>query len=226
MRLDGGLRLGPHALVGFEHRVGHRPLALAVEARRGDVHAALADAGGDVGEHAGLVALPHDHARALAGDAHVDAVDAPDDRRAAAHALAAHGHLVAGGVDHADVDGVGVLVVRRVGQGREGKREPGLFGQGERIADAQVIGRKSQHARHERLVSAVSGKRVRERPQKRELDAHGLGQTQAARHGGYAQRARRVRTRGPHHDGPDDVGQSERFHVVLLRCLVVRAGPS
>ena len=211
MVLDGRLRLRAHRLIGLQHGVGGVALALAVHARGGDVHALVADALRDMGQHALLVALPHDDARALAGDAHVDVVDLADDGRAAADALAAHIHRVARGVHDADVDGVG-MVVLRVGQRDEREREPRLARKVEGVADAQVVGGQPQHAGHEGLVGAVAGERVRERPQQPELHRLRLGQAQPARHVGDAQRARRVRARRAHHDGADDVGEAECFH--------------
>ena len=211
MVFDGGLRLGAHRLVGFQHGVGDLALALAVHARGGDVHVLLGDAVRDVGQHALLVALPHDDARALACDAHVDVVDLANDGRAAADALAAHVHRVARGVHDADVDGVGMVVVG-VGQGAEGEREPRSLGQVERVADAQVVGFHAQHAGHERLVGAVPRERVGERPEQPELHRGGVGQAQAPRHERDAQRARGVRARRAHHDGADDVGEAECIH--------------
>ena len=193
-------------MVGFENGVGRVSAPLAIHARGGDVHAALAQALRDVRQHAGHVALAHDDARAFAGHVHVDAVDAADDRRPAAHAFAAHAHLVAGGVLHENVDGVGVLIVVGIGQSRESKREPRLFSQLERIAYAQVVGCQSQHAGHERLVGAVPGQSVRERSQQTKLDASRFGKAEPARHERDAQSSRRMGARGSYHDGADDVG--------------------
>ena len=166
---------------------------------------------GDVRRRAGLVALAHDDARALAGDAHVDVVDLADDGRSASDALAAHAHRVARGVHDAHVDGVG-MVEFRVGKRDERERESRIPRKLKRVADAQVVGGQPQHARHEGLVGSVPGQRVRERPQQPELHRLRLGQAQPSSHVGDAQRARRVRARRTHHDGADDVGEAESFH--------------
>ena len=209
--LDGGLRGAVHLLVGFQHGVGDVAFALAVHARGGDVDAFVADALRDVRQHAGLVALAHDDARALAGDAHVDVVDLADDGRSASDALAAHAHRVARGVHDVHVDGVG-MVVFRVGKRDERERESRIPRKLKRVADAQVVGGQPQHARHEGLVGSVPGQRVRERPQQPELHRLRLGQAQPSSHVGDTQRARRVRARRTHHDGADDVGEAESFH--------------
>ena len=121
---DGLARVFADALVGLEYGVGHVAALLAVHARGGDVHAVLAQARGNVRKHAGFVDLLHHDGVVLAGDVHVHAVDLADNRRAAAHAFAAHAHAQAVGAVDDHVDGVGVLVVVRIGQGSELKMKP------------------------------------------------------------------------------------------------------
>ena len=155
MRLDGRLRPSSYLLVRLEHRIGNFALALAVEACRCDVRAVRAEALRDVRECPALVVLPHDDARALPGDAHVDTVDATNHRRSAADALAADAHLDAIGIDDEDIDGVGMIVVVGFRLRLERKGEPPLFSQSKRIANAGVVRGEPQHARNEGFVRAV-----------------------------------------------------------------------
>ena len=120
-----------------------------------------------MGEHAFRVALLDDDAVVFAAQAHVDAVDAADDRRAAADALAAHAGDRSGFVGHFDIHRVGVLA-RLVGSGHEGELEPGFFRQVEGLANAQIVGGHAKQAGHEGLVGAVSSVGVRETAVERE----------------------------------------------------------
>ena len=170
-------------------------------------------AGGDVGEHARQVALLHHDGVVLAGNVDVHPVDLADDRRAAAHAFAAHLHAAAfSGVDD-DIDGVGVLVVVAVGQGGEREVEPRLAGVRERAADAQVVGREAEHAGDQGLIGAVAGQGMREAAEQAELHVRRQLAGQLARHVRDAQRAGGVAARRPHHHRPDDIGQPNRLHV-------------
>lgn len=81
------------------------------------------------------------------GDIEVDAVHAPQHRGTAADTLAAHFERVAFRIGGNDVDRVG-MVVRRIEQGSEGKFHSRFMREVERIANAQVIGFKPQHACH------------------------------------------------------------------------------
>ena len=82
----------------------------------------------------------------------------------------------------------------------------------ERVAYAQVIGGKPQHAGHQGLVGAVPCARVRERPVQRERHVLGARAAQPPRHARDGERPRRMRAGRPHHDRPDDVAQSQCLH--------------
>ena len=180
-----------------------------------------------MGKHARLVSLPHDDARVLAGDVHVDAVEAGDHGRAAADALAAHANRAARLVGHGDVDRVGVREIVGLGVGGEGKDEPLCGGPAEGVADAQVISGKPKHARDKGLVGAVALVGVRERPEKPKLRFLGRRAAQVSRHERDAQRACGMRGGGSDHDRADDVAKSKRFHgnalLFLLGLMLSRA---
>ena len=211
MRLDGGLDFRADRLIGFQDSVGGIALSLAVHAGCGDVGALIADAFGDMGQHARFVVLTDHDARLLAGHFDVDAVDAPDDSCTASDALAADAHLVAVCVDDADVDGVRVVVLG-IGFGRKRERHVRFAGELKRIADAQIVGIEAEHASDERFVGAVADERVGERSEKRELDGSWFREAEPARHVGDAQRSCGMRTRGPDHDGADDVAYAQGVH--------------
>ena len=131
-----------HVAIGLEDGVGVAALGRAVQICVGDVDAAIGQHAGDVGEHSAHIALVHDHARVLAGDVHVDAVDAPDDRSAAADGDAPHFQGAPLAALAADVHGVGV--------GHLGGRVPddfhlhaGGLRQGEGVGHARVVGFKA-----------------------------------------------------------------------------------
>ena len=210
---NGRLRIVVDALVGFQHGPCRVTALLAVQAGRGDVDAVRRKAGGDVREHARQVALLHHDRVVLAGDVDVHPVDLADDRRAAAHALAAHFHTPAFGGFDDDIDGVGVLVVVAVGQGGEREVEPRLAGVRERAADAQVVGREAEHAGDQGLVGAVAGQGMREAAEQAELHVRRQLAGQLARHVRDAQRAGGVAARRPHHHRSDDIGQPNRLHA-------------
>ena len=97
------------------------------------------------------------------GDVHVDAVDTPNDRRAAPDGDAPHLQGAPLAALAADVHGVGV---RHLG-GRvpdyvpPARRPPSR--RAKASAHARVVGRKPQDAGHQRLVGAVAGSRWRRR---------------------------------------------------------------
>ena len=215
---DGRLRIVVDALVGLEHGPCRVATLLAVQAGRGDVDAVRRKAGGDMREHARQVALLYHDRVVLAGDVDVHPVDLANDRRAAAHAFAAHFHAAAfSGVDD-DIDGVGVLVVVAVGQGGEGEVKPRFACVRERVADAQVVGREAEHAGDERLVRAVAGQGMREAAEQAELHVRRQHSGQLARHVRDAQRAGGVAARRPHHHRSDDIGQPNRLHARSFAC--------
>ena len=135
-----------HGAIGLKDGVGVAALGRAVQVRVGDVDAAVGQHAGDVGEHPAHIALVHDHARAFAGDVHVDAVDAPDDRRAAPDGDAPHLQGAPLAALAADVHGVGV---RHLG-GRvpdDVHLHAGGLRQGEGVGHARVVGRKAPGCR-------------------------------------------------------------------------------
>ena len=180
-----------------------------------------------MGEHARLVSLPHDDARVLAGDVHVDAVEARDHGCAAADALAAHANRATRLVGHGDVDRVGVREIVGLGVGGEGECEAFGCGPAKRIANAQVVSGKPKHACDKGLVGAVTLVGVRERSKKAKLRLSGRRAAQVSRHKRDAQRACGMRGGRSDHDRADDVAKSKRFHgnalLFLLSLMLTRA---
>ena len=180
-----------------------------------------------MGEHACLVSLAHDDARVLAGDVHIDAVEARDHGCSAADALAAHANRATCLVGHGNVDCVGVREVFRLRVRSEGKDEPLCGGPAEGVADAQVISGKPKHARDKCLVGAMALVGVRERSQEAKLRFLGCRAAQVSRHERDAQRACGMRGGRSDHDRTDDIAKSKRFHgnalLFLLDLMLSRA---
>ena len=168
-----------------------------------------------MGQHALGIALAHDDAVVGAGQLHIHTVDTGDLRHAAADALTADLHRHARGVGDGDVHGVGVRGAY-VGQRFEGEREPCLLGIGEGIADAQVVGFHAQQAGHQGTVGAVSGMGMREAAVQLEHGVHRFASQKFAAQVGDAQRAGGMAAGGAHHDGADDVADSDGLHGRFL----------
>lgn len=145
-----------------------------------------------------------------------------DDGCAPADAHAPHVERVAAFFQDFNVNGVGMLDVvctlRSAANAAivRGPHEPHAQARFlralERVAYAQVIGGKPQHAGHQGLVGAVPCARVRERPVQRERHVLGARAAQPPRHARDGERPRRMRAGRPHHDRPDDVAQSQCLH--------------
>ena len=124
MARNGGRQRLRDFVVGLHDGVGDVALLFAEQACGGDVHVKHVQARGDVRQDtAAIVLLDHD-AVVFAGQAHVDAVEAADDGRAAADALAAHGRGAAGCVHYLDVHGVGVVDIGIIVARHEFERKP------------------------------------------------------------------------------------------------------
>ena len=99
----------------------------------------------------------------------------------------------------------------------EREDEPLLLGDGQRLADALVVGRKAQDARDQRLVRAVAAVRLRERPVQVDVRAYGRLAEDLAGHEAEPHRTRRVRARRADHDRPDYVKYT--VHMLSLSLL-------
>ncbi len=141
--------------VGLKDGVGLAAHFGAVGAAEGDVHMGVGEQVGERCEHAGDVLVRHEERGIHTRDVDADAVNAADAHLAAAQALAADLCCGARGVDHIDVDGVGVdggvvaLDVKVIFEALLTCEVKGLL-------DVFVIGVEAQDARDERTVGAVA----------------------------------------------------------------------
>ena len=99
------------------------------------------------------------------------------------------------------VFGMDVLAVL----GGEGHGEPALGGDGERVAQAHVVGGESEDARDQGTVRAVPAVGLGERAEQRDVRPRGGLAQKLERDAPQARGAGRMRARGPDHDRPDDI---------------------
>ena len=202
--------------VGLEDGVGAAPRLGAVGTAKGDVHARVGEGPREGSERAGRVLVRDEQGGVQARDLDVHAVDGADAHAAASEALAAHVRLSPRVAHQVDIDRVGVD--RGVVSGDvEPIGEPRGVREREGVGDALVVGVEPERSGHERPVRSVSavgvGKAVPER------EAHRLDGAldKGHRHARAAERPRRMRRRGPDHDGPQYLKRRGRCERLGLR---------
>ena len=151
--------------------------------------------------------VDRDERRIDARELDLVAVDVRDADVAAAHRRAAHAHRAPRSPRQVDDRRIRMRLLQIDLLERED--EPLLLGDGQRLADALVVGRKAQDARDQRLVRAVAAVRLRERPVQVAEDLAG--------HEAEPHRTRRVRARRADHDRPDYVKYT--VHMLSLSLL-------